>query len=212
LCRELHGHAAVRRGFRTGPGRRDYAVVVTAGQVHPGTDLVSPAHDVAVVRLDAEPQCRLPGGLRGLAVAGVVLDAAHQQRDPPGLDQDFPVLLERHPLALHLGHPAEPGPAFGQQLVGRHERVLRAQPVGHDPQGVERSRVHVRPLQPAHQLQRVHPRHRQDIGLIAPRCGREHRMRDRAERRGDDRLIELIRLHLACFPPLVLPQQAGSAG
>ena len=81
---------------------------------------ISCAHalDLGVLGLGAERQRGLAGGLGGLPVAGVVLHARHQQRDPPGQDQDLPVLLQRQPLALELSDPAQPGPAFGQELVG----------------------------------------------------------------------------------------------
>ena len=116
-----------------------------------------------------------------------------QQGDPSGLDQDLAVLLEGDPLALECGDPAQPGPPFDQELISGHVRVLRAQPVGHDPQAVERGLVQVGTLQPADQLQRVHARHGQHIGLgVTLRRDREHRVRHRAERRRDDRLVELL--------------------
>ena len=78
---------------------------------------------------------------------------------------------------------------------------------------VDRGLIQVRPLQAAHQLQGVHAGHRQDVSVgIALRRHREHRVRDRAERRRDDRLIELLGRDFASFPALVLPQQAGRAG
>ena len=76
-----------------------------------------PGHDLGVVGLGAQRQRCLAGGLGCLPVAGVVLHAADQQRDPSGQDQDLPVLLEGQPLALQRGDPAQPGPALGQQLV-----------------------------------------------------------------------------------------------
>jgi hypothetical protein len=41
-------------------------------------------------------------GFSGLSIAGVVLDTADQQGDPPGLDQDLAVLLEAEPLIQGL--------------------------------------------------------------------------------------------------------------
>ena len=102
---------------------------------------MSPGDDLAVIRFCAERQRRLAGGFRGVPVAGVVLHAADQQSDPASLDQDLPVLLEGDALALERGDPAQPGPALGQELVGGHVRVLRAQPVGHDPQTVQRGLI-----------------------------------------------------------------------
>ena len=100
-----------------------------------------PGDDLTVIGFGAKRQCGLAGGFRGLPVAGVVLDTADQQRDPSGLDQDLPVLPECDTLALERGDPAQPGPALGQQLIGGHVRVLRAQPVGHDPQPVQRGLI-----------------------------------------------------------------------
>jgi hypothetical protein len=172
-----------------------------------------PSHDVAVVGFGAQRQCRLAGGFCGLTVACVVLHAADQQSYPSSLDQDLPVLFKGHALALQLGHPAQPGAAFGQELIGGHERVLRAQPVCHDAQSVECGRVKVGPLQPAHQLQRVHACHGQDIAVgVPPRCDREHRVGNCAERLGNDRLVELLGLYLPRFPAFPLPQQALIAG
>jgi len=53
------------------------------------------------------------------------------------------VLLQGEALALQRRDAAEPGPALGQELVGRQEGVFRAQPVSHDPQAVERGLVQV---------------------------------------------------------------------
>lgn len=105
----------------------------------------------------------LARGLGRVAVSGVVLHAPHQQRHPPGQDEDFAVLLQGDALALEGGDPAEPGPALGQELTGRQERILRAHPVGHDPEAVQRRLVKIRTLQTAHQLQRVHTADRQHI-------------------------------------------------
>ena len=73
-----------------------------------------------------------------------------------------------------------------------HERVLRAQPVRHDPQAIQGGLVEVRPLEAADQLQGVHAGDGQDVSIGVP-LGRhrEHRVGDRAERRRDDRLVEL---------------------
>jgi hypothetical protein len=92
-----------------------------------------------------------------LPVAGVVLDTGQQQGDPSGQDQDLAVLFEGDPLALELRDPAQPGPALGEQLVGGHERVFRTQAVRHHAQAVHRSVIEVGALQPADQLQCVHP-------------------------------------------------------
>ena len=177
-----------------------------------------PGDDLAVVGLGAERQRGLPGGLRGLPVAGVVFDAPDQQRDPACLDEDLPVLLEGDPLSLKSGDPAQPRPALDQELVGGQERVFRTQPVGHDPQPVQRGLIQVGTLQPADQLQRVHARHGQDLGLgVSLWSDREHRVRHGAEHRRDDRLVErlglsAVRLDLAGLPALPLPQQALIAG
>lgn len=96
-----------------------------------------------MVGIGAQRQGSLSGGLGCLPVAGVVLDAADEQGHPACLDQDLPVLFEGHPLVPHGGHPAKPGPSFGEQLVSRHERVFRAQPVSHDSQTVERGLVQI---------------------------------------------------------------------
>ena len=104
------------------------------------------------------------------------------------------MLIQRQALALEGDDPAEPRPAFGQELVAGHERVLRAQPVRHDPQAVQGGLIQVRPLEAAHQLQGVHAGDGQDVGVgVALGRHREHRVRHRAERLRDDRLVELLR-------------------
>jgi hypothetical protein len=124
------------------------------------------------------------------------------------------VLVQGQALALEGDDPAKPRPAFDQELVTWHERVLRAQAVGHDPESVKGGLIQVRTLKAAHELQGVHAGDGQDVGVgITSGCHREHRVRDGAEGRRDDRLVErlslaLVRLDLASFPALVLPQQA----
>ena len=105
---------------RPAPGRRDHAVVVTSRQVDPGAHLVGSGDDLAAVVLGAERQRRLAGRFRGVPVAGVVLRTPHQQGHPSGRDQDFAVLFEGDALTLERGDPAQPGPAFGHELVGGH--------------------------------------------------------------------------------------------
>jgi hypothetical protein len=128
------------------------------------------------------------------------------------------VLAQGQPLPPEGHHPAEPGPSFGHELITGHERILRAQPVRHDPQPVQGGLVQVRPLQATDQLQRVHPGHGQDIRVgVTPGCDREHRMGHRAEHLGDDRLVKqlglpAVRLDLTRLPPFVLPQQARRGG
>ena len=123
------------------------------------------------------------------------------------------MLGQGQPLALERGHPPQPGPAFEQQLVTGHERVFRAQPVGHDPQPVEGGLVKVGALQSADEFQRVHAAHGQHVRVRIP-LGRtrEDRVRDSAEGGRDDRLVEITRHHLAGFPPLPLPQQTRRLG
>ena len=117
---------------------------------------------------------------------------ADQQGDPARKDEDLAVLIQGQALALEGDDPAKPCPAFDQELVAGHERVLRAQPVSHDPQAVEGGLIQVRPLEAAHQLQGVHAGDGQDVSVgVALGRHREHRVRDRAERRRDDRLVEL---------------------
>ena len=105
---ELDGHAVMRSGFDAGPRRRDDAVIIAACQVDPGLDLVRPCLDLGVIRLGPERQRALAGGLRGLAVARVVLDARDQQGDPACKGEDLAVLIQREALALEGDNPAEP--------------------------------------------------------------------------------------------------------
>ena len=66
------------------------------------------------------------------------------------------MLIQGEALALERDDPAKPRPAFDQELVARHERVLRTQAISHDPQAVQGGLIQVRPLEAAHQLQGVH--------------------------------------------------------
>src|SRR5215469_12374216 len=54
----------------SGLGGGDDAVVVAAGQVHPGADLVCPALNLGVVGLFAQGQRALAGGLGALPTPG----------------------------------------------------------------------------------------------------------------------------------------------
>jgi hypothetical protein len=176
-------------------------------------NLVCPARDLGVLGLGAERERGLAGGVGGLPVAGVVFHAGQQQRNPPGQHQDLPVLPQCQPLALELSDPAQPGLPFGQELIGRQEWVLRAQPVRHHPQATQRGVIKIRTLQPADQLQRVHACDRQYIGVgVAPGRHREDRVCDGPECPGDDRLVELTRLDLARLPAFPLPQQTRIVG
>ena len=74
-------------GLEPGSRRGDHSVVVAAGQVDPGADLVRPARDLGVLGLGGERERGLAGGAGGLPVAGVVFHAGQQQRDPPGQHQ-----------------------------------------------------------------------------------------------------------------------------
>ena len=216
LRRELDGHAVMRSGFDARACRADDAMVIASRQGDPRPDLVRPRFDLGMISFSPERQRSLAGGLGRLPVAGVIFDARDQQGDPARKRQDLAVLIQREALALEGADPAQPRPALHQELVARHERILRAQPVGHDPQCVDGGLIQVRSLQAADQLQGVHAGDGQDVGVgIALRRHREHRVRDRAERRCDDRLVQrlsptAVRLDLARFPALVLPQQAGA--
>ena len=79
-----------------------------------------------------------------MPVARVVLDAPNEQRHPSGENQDFAVLFQGDALPLQGCDAAKPRPALHEELVGRHERVLRAEPVSHDPQAVKRRLVQVK--------------------------------------------------------------------
>ena len=71
------------------------------------------------------------------------------------------MLSESDTLSLQSGDAAEPGSAFGQELVSWHVRILGAQPVCHDPQAVERGLIEVGTLQAADEFECVHASHGQ---------------------------------------------------
>lgn len=66
---ELDRDAVTRSGLDASSRRRDDAVVIAAGQVDPGPDLVCPRLDLGVISLGPERQCGLARGFRRLAVA-----------------------------------------------------------------------------------------------------------------------------------------------
>ena len=60
---QLHRDAMLRSYLGPGPGRGDDAVIVPAGEVHPGADLVRPGLDLRDGRPPRRATARLAGGL-----------------------------------------------------------------------------------------------------------------------------------------------------
>ena len=191
--------------------RRHHLAVPTGGQGEPRAHLVRPPDHRRVARLGTQRQRRGTGCLGRPRLTGVVLQAPDQQGQPPGGVQHIPVLGQREPFVQQPRQAVEPLAAGVDQLPGVAGRVVAAQLLDGQAQGVE-GVVGDRGLSdPLDQLVGVHPAaHDQHVvgGALPHRTGLgEDRVDDRAERRRDQRAVELVWLVAPALPALPLVEQ-----
>ena len=103
---------------------------------------ISCAQAITSVLPDSSP--RLQAALRVASAAARLVESYSTQptsaASQPAIDSSSRVLAEGELAVQHRGDPAQPGPAFDQELLGREVRVLAAQPVHRDAQAVQRGR------------------------------------------------------------------------
>jgi hypothetical protein len=116
LGEELYCDAVVRGYLGASAGCCDDSVVIPGGEVDPCAHLMRPRDNLAVVCFHAGRQGRLACGLRGMPVPRVVLDAPHEQRHPPGENEDLAVLPEGDALPFR-GAPQAQRTASGLTMV-----------------------------------------------------------------------------------------------